>query len=600
MLTDRTLNENSNILNYDRNGKPGQISMDRLSYAYTRTNGKLQSNRLLRVNDAGTASGSQNDMEDQIDELNYVYDKIGNLVKDKQINQDISWSVYGKIKRINKATGQYIGYNYDAGSNRVYKESTKENGFLSKTWYVRDAQGNVLATYGNKENDSYIYWKEQHIYGASRIGIWEPDIKADNSTDATPAIWNELGKKKYELSNYLGNVLATVSDKKMQVAPTSASAITGYKAEVVSMQDYYPFGMMQPGRYGALEKKDDKYIFEEDRSGYRYGFNGKENDNEIAGDGNQQDYGMRIYDPRLGRFLSVDPIAIDYPWNSTYAFAENEPIANIDLDGLEKTSAINKPNTGQVLERIHYRKLLDNMVVLTSAKCHPSGQVISDQMNARRRDAISKLDFKNGQLALPRSFIENLILDQRTVGSLDYQLPPEAGLRFSRELIDKDGYATGMFAPITGTPPDLGFGPPSARLLAGIRATNVTRSPGWLMLHEGERLGHTVIKHVNKTDGWLLQRLANEPHITASSSFTNLGVAESVISTTIEANQARIATWLSGSSNATLTLPYTGAAVIGRSVVRGETVVREVTNANIILKKLPGGGYHVNTAYPKL
>lgn len=42
-------------------------------------------------------------------------------------------------------------------------------------------------------------------------------------------------------------------------------------------------------------------------SPYRYGFNGKGNDNEIKGEGNQQDYRMRIYDPRLGRFLSVTP-----------------------------------------------------------------------------------------------------------------------------------------------------------------------------------------------------------------------------------------------------------------------------------------------------
>ena len=69
---------------------------------------------------------------------------------------------------------------------------------------------------------------------------------------------------------------------------------------------------------------------------YRYGFNGKENDNEVKGEGNQQDYGMRIYDPRLGKFLSVDPLLKEYPWNSTYAFAENSPISNIDLDGAEK------------------------------------------------------------------------------------------------------------------------------------------------------------------------------------------------------------------------------------------------------------------------
>ena len=56
-------------------------------------------------------------------------------------------------------------------------------------------------------------------------------------------------------------------------------------------------------------------------TGYRYGFNGKENDNEVKGAGNQQDYGMRIYDPRLGKFLSVDPISKDYPELTTFQFA---------------------------------------------------------------------------------------------------------------------------------------------------------------------------------------------------------------------------------------------------------------------------------------
>jgi RHS repeat-associated protein len=71
-------------------------------------------------------------------------------------------------------------------------------------------------------------------------------------------------------------------------------------------------------------------------SGYRYGFNGKENDNEVKGDGNQQDYGMRIYDPRLGRFLSVDPLRKKYPELTPYQFASNTPIQAIDLDGAER------------------------------------------------------------------------------------------------------------------------------------------------------------------------------------------------------------------------------------------------------------------------
>jgi RHS repeat-associated protein len=80
-------------------------------------------------------------------------------------------------------------------------------------------------------------------------------------------------------------------------------------------------------------------------SGYRYGFNGKENDNDVKGEGNQQDYGMRIYDPRLGKFLSVDPLTKDFPWYTPYQFAGNTPIQAIDLDGEEEkhyTLTLNK------------------------------------------------------------------------------------------------------------------------------------------------------------------------------------------------------------------------------------------------------------------
>jgi RHS repeat-associated protein len=66
--------------------------------------------------------------------------------------------------------------------------------------------------------------------------------------------------------------------------------------------------------------------------GYRYGFNGKEDDSETR----TQDYGMRIYEPRLGRFLSVDPLAYAYPWYTPYQFAGNKPIWAIDLYGLEE------------------------------------------------------------------------------------------------------------------------------------------------------------------------------------------------------------------------------------------------------------------------
>ena len=70
-------------------------------------------------------------------------------------------------------------------------------------------------------------------------------------------------------------------------------------------------------------------------SQYRYGFNGKENDIEVKGEGNEQDYGMRIYDPRLVRFLSVDKITKKYPELTPYQFASNTPIQAVDIDGKE-------------------------------------------------------------------------------------------------------------------------------------------------------------------------------------------------------------------------------------------------------------------------
>ena len=64
---------------------------------------------------------------------------------------------------------------------------------------------------------------------------------------------------------------------------------------------------------------------------YRYGFNGKENDDDLG----TQDYGFRIYNPALCKFLSVDPLTGEYPELTPYQFASNTPIQAIDLDGLE-------------------------------------------------------------------------------------------------------------------------------------------------------------------------------------------------------------------------------------------------------------------------
>ena len=133
------------------------------------------------------------------------------------------------------------------------------------------------------------------------------------------------GHRNYELTNHLGNVLVSISDKKIGVPIAGSNTISHFTSDVVMAQDYYPFGMMMPGREYQAQPS-------------RFGFNGKENDHDVKGFGNQQDYGMRIYDPRLGKFLSVDPLYKDFPMLTPFQFGSNNPIENIDVDGLEGVS----------------------------------------------------------------------------------------------------------------------------------------------------------------------------------------------------------------------------------------------------------------------
>ncbi|ATL48217.1 hypothetical protein COR50_14170 [Chitinophaga caeni] len=135
--------------------------------------------------------------------------------------------------------------------------------------------------------------------------------------------WLSEGRRTYELTNHLGNVLATISDKRIPVYENDGMTVAYYDVDLLSAVDYYPFGMQMPGR-----------LF--NGGGYRYGFNGKENDDEVKGDGNQQDYGLRVYDPRIAKFLSVDPLIKSFPWYTPYQFAGNKPIWAVDLDGAEE------------------------------------------------------------------------------------------------------------------------------------------------------------------------------------------------------------------------------------------------------------------------
>lgn len=160
------------------------------------------------------------------------------------------------------------------------------------------------------------------IYGLSREGMVNVDTNMYGAFQDT-LVARTMGMKTYELTDHLGNVRATISDIKL---PTGTPGAGPFKADFLSYANPYPFGMPEPGRTW-------------EGMPYRYGFNGKERDDEVKGAGNSYDYGFRMYDPRVARFLSVDPLTAQYPWYTPYQFAGNKPIAMVDLDGLEEGEA---------------------------------------------------------------------------------------------------------------------------------------------------------------------------------------------------------------------------------------------------------------------
>jgi RHS repeat-associated protein len=322
---------NGNITGYLRNGTTSgsrMLAMDNLSYNYYPL-----TNQLSSVTEAVTATANYTEDIDPQGTNNYIYDAIGNLKTDVAGDiSDIKWTVYGKIASISKSTST-ITYTYDASGNRLTKTVTPiSDGQPHTTIYVRDGQGNVLSVY-EKIGAYSLQQTEMDLIGSKRLGIIKipyqasPEltvVRFDMGVYGTGIVAPfTRGQKVYELANHLGNVLATVSDKKVGVPSPGNISLDHYTADVTSAQDYYPFGMLMPGRSYAQNGT------------YRYGFNGKENDNEVKGEGNQQDYGMRIYDPRVGRFLSVDPIANQYPELTPYQYASNRPVDGVDQDGLE-------------------------------------------------------------------------------------------------------------------------------------------------------------------------------------------------------------------------------------------------------------------------
>ena len=138
---------------------------------------------------------------------------------------------------------------------------------------------------------------------------------------------------------HLGNVLEVVTDRKLAIESTTTSGeLDYYIADVVSQSDYFPFGMLLPNRI------DDA------GSEYRYGYQGSEMDEEVKGSkGTSYTTYFRQLDPRVGRWLSIDPKAT--AWESPYVSMGDNPIRFNDPMG-DSIPAIFRDAQGKKLDYI--------------------------------------------------------------------------------------------------------------------------------------------------------------------------------------------------------------------------------------------------------
>jgi RHS repeat-associated protein len=118
-------------------------------------------------------------------------------------------------------------------------------------------------------------------------------------------------------------VLVTVADARQTNNGTGSQSgtVVSYSAIVVSANDYSAFGAPMAGRTYSSPS-------------YRYGFNGMEKVDEMHDNsGDSYDFGARIYDARIGRFLSCDPLMNqNHAW-TPYHFGIDNPIMFIDSKG---------------------------------------------------------------------------------------------------------------------------------------------------------------------------------------------------------------------------------------------------------------------------
>ena len=269
--------DNGNIKKLTRKGPCSQIGViDALAYYY-------EGNRIIGVNDIFSDycgfqdNGHIFDPNNRTGTTEYFYDNNGNLTQD--LNKGIVNIIYNNLNlpvKIDFENHKRITFLYDANGAKLRKCYYEDNHLMETTDYY----GNFVYT---DDHLDYILTSEGRLK-------WNDQDHAFNA--------------EYFIRDHLGNIRSVITTDTNQHWLAQGT-------------DYYPFGMEIPV-YGNSDNQ--------------LKYNGKELQTEAGL--KWYDYGARFYDPVIGRWHSVDPMAEDYYPLSPYHFAGNNPIKFVDLNGM--------------------------------------------------------------------------------------------------------------------------------------------------------------------------------------------------------------------------------------------------------------------------
>lgn len=180
---------------------------------------------------------------------------------------------------------------------------------------------------------------------------------------------------------------------------------------------------------------------------YRYAFNGMEKDDDINGENNSYDFGARLLDVRLGRWLTIDPIQLTYPELSGYNFVANNPLIFIDPNGKKFVNPYKEDYTKAKTKVDDAKTKYDEM---EKAHLEKFGELKKKERKKIEEDSglnAAQDEFK--AIGKKYQLVEDLIFTLQKVSPAEY--------KYFEELKDGLGNEVSIVVNIAGVAPEAGL-----------------------------------------------------------------------------------------------------------------------------------------------